>query len=67
MTNKGNKSLHLLLSKWSLLPKQLVARDMEINVRENRRGNHVWTIQRYRQHWLHTERRQTQQKHHTGS
>jgi cyanate permease len=26
---------------------------MEINVRENRRGNQEWTIQRHWQHWVH--------------
>ena len=25
----------------------------QINVRENRRGNQEWTIQRHRQHWVH--------------
>jgi len=26
---------------------------MYINVRENRRGNQEWTIQRHWQHWVH--------------
>ena len=25
----------------------------QINVRENREGNHEWTIQRHMQHWVH--------------
>ena len=33
----------------------------QINVRENRRGNQEWTIQRHRQHWVH----KTQDKHNT--
>jgi hypothetical protein len=31
-----------------------------INVRENRRGNQQWTIQRNWQHWVHQTQRKTQ-------
>jgi len=37
-----------------------------VNVRENRKGNQQWTIQRHRQHWEQdTERRQPKEKHNT--
>ena len=32
---------------------QLLKRKISINVRENRRGNQEWTIQRNWQHWVH--------------
>ena len=31
-----------------------------INVRENQRGNHEWTIQRNGQHWVHRHSRNKQ-------
>jgi hypothetical protein len=35
-----------------------------VNVRENRKSNRQWTIQRHRQHWEQdTERRQPKEKH----
>ena len=37
-----------------------------INVKEYRRGNQKWTIQRNWQHWVrYTRRRKTKQKHNT--
>jgi hypothetical protein len=36
----------------------------QLNVRENRRGNQEWTIQRNRQHWTQdTEEGQINKKH----
>jgi len=36
---------------------------INVNVRENRRGNHEWTIKRHKQHWAQkSERRQIKPK-----
>ena len=40
---------------------------LQINVRENRRDNQEWTIQRHRQHWAHNiqdeDKKQTKTQH----
>jgi hypothetical protein len=39
--------------------------EVKTNVRENRRGNQYWTIQKNWQHWVH--KNQDQDKHNTES
>jgi hypothetical protein len=34
---------------------------LQINVRENRRGNQEWTLQRNRQHWVHKTKYEDEQ------
>ena len=57
----GHFNLHSLLNRtkskaldqWNWVATFLFTcmRNIQINVRENRRGNQEWTIQRNRQHW----------------